>query len=169
MIAGWVNLDSWASGDDLIVGLSIFRMKICIRVYVKEAKSSFIFMSISIYFFAYTILFTADCSCLFYVCISIFNVLSSSSISYCCTTLTCANHNNLFNWCCQTPVSIGSIMSTDEETTHLIYALFFPALVTMRIAADIVNVVTLMILLYMPSKSTMLFPDWTKKNFSWHF
>jgi hypothetical protein len=33
----------------------------------------------------------------------------------------------------------------------------------MRIAADIVNVVTLMILLYMPSKSTMLFPDWTKK------
>jgi hypothetical protein len=74
-----------------------------------------------------------------------FDALSISISFHCCTTLTNANDNNPFDWCCQTLVSIGSIINTDREIIHLMHALFSLVLVKMLIADVIVNVVTILI------------------------
>lgn len=110
--------------------------------------------------FAYTTIFTPDCTCLLVVCISIFNSLSYLISSYYWTMLTCVNHYNLFDWCRQALVSNGSIGRTHEEKAYLIEVLFSLTLVIKLIRHTIVNTVKLTILIFMQSIDRILFFDW---------
>jgi len=104
---------------------------------------------------------------------SVFVFPSSNALSflvsfYCYAMRTCATHDNRFNWCRQTLASIDCIINTNRVTPHFLYALFFFALITTLVLDVLANIVTFVILTWMPLISTIVF-SYCIRNIFWYY